>query len=76
MKREDVRSRHIEGVHFDTHIIANPANTHEWIILFKQDEGRSFFLVDDNEEIESFEHLDDLIHALRDTGLKLAEIHF
>ncbi|EXF91717.1 hypothetical protein HK44_012960 [Pseudomonas fluorescens HK44] len=76
MKREDVKTRQEEGIQFDTHLIANPANTREWIVFFKKNAGRSFFLVNDNEEIESFRHLDDLIHELRDVGIKVAEIHF
>jgi hypothetical protein len=76
MKREDVKTKHGEGMHFDTHVIANPANTNEWIILFKKEAGRSYFLVNDNEEIESFVHLDDVIHELRDIGIKSAEVHF
>ena len=76
MKREDVKTKHGEGMHFDTHVIANPANTHEWIVLFKKDAGRSYFLVNDNEEVESFGRLDDLIHELRELGIKSAEVHF
>ncbi|TVT81696.1 hypothetical protein [Pseudomonas sp. H3(2019)] len=76
MKREDVKTKHGEGMHFDTHVIANPANTHEWIILFKKEVGSSYFLVNDNEEIESFRQLDDLIQELREIGIKSAEIHF
>ena len=76
MKRSDVKDKHAEGVSFDTHVIANPTNLKEWIVFFKKDAGRSFFLVDDNEEVESFIHLDDLIHELRDLGIKNAEIHF
>jgi hypothetical protein len=75
MKREDVKIKHAEGIQFDTHLIANPANTQEWIAFFKKDAGRSFFLVNDNEEIEPFRHLDDLIHELREIGIKVAEIH-
>lgn len=76
VKRNDVKARHAEGVTFDTQVIANPANTREWIVFFKKDAGRSFFLVDDNEEVESFARLDDLIQELRDLGIKRAEIHF
>lgn len=35
MQREDVKARHAEGVVFDTHVIANPTNTREWIVFFK-----------------------------------------
>ncbi len=76
MNRKTVKSKHAEGVTFDTHVIANPTNPKEWIVFFKKDAGRSYFLVDDNEEVESFGHLDDLIAELRDLGLKTAEIHF
>ena len=75
MKREDVKAKHGEGMHFDTHVITNPANTNEWIILFEKEAGISYFLVNDNEEIESFGHLDDLIHELRHMGIKSVEVH-
>lgn len=75
MKREDVKARYAEGIVFDTHVIANPTNTREWIVFFKKGAGRSFFLVDENEEIESFSHLDDLIDELKGLGVKMAEIH-
>jgi hypothetical protein len=76
MKREDVKAKHAEGVIFDTHVISNPTNTKDWIVFFKKGAGRSFFLVDDGEEIESFSRLDDLIEELRQLGIKAAEIHF
>lgn len=76
MKREDVKIKHTEGLIFDTHVIANPTNTKEWIVLFKKDAGRSFFLVDDAEKIESFSQLDELIDELKQLGIKAAEVHF
>jgi hypothetical protein len=45
-------------------------------VFFKKDAGRSYFLVDESEEVESFAHLDDLIDELRELGIKNAEIHF
>jgi hypothetical protein len=33
------------------------------------------FLVDDNDEVESFSRLDDLIETVRGLGIKFAEIH-
>jgi hypothetical protein len=76
MNRNDVKAKHAEGIVFDTHVIANPTNTKEWIVFFKKDLGRSYFLVDDKEEVETFARLDDLIDELRDLGIKNAEIHF
>lgn len=75
MKRSDVKAKHDEGISFDSHVIANPTNTKEWIVFFKKDAGRSYFLVDDNEEVETFASLDDLVEELRELGIKSAEIH-
>lgn len=76
MNRNDVRTKHAEGVLFDTNVIVNPTNTKEWIVFFEKSEGRGFFLVNEDEEIESFAHLDNLIQELRELGIKSAEIHF
>ena len=75
MKREHVKERHAEGHISATHVIQNPANSGEWIVFFKKSGGRSFFLVDDQDEVESFEKLDDLIDTIRGLGIKFAEIH-
>lgn len=75
MKREQVRERHAEGHISATHVIQNPATPGEWIVFFKKSGGRSFFLVDDQDEVESFEKLDDLIDTIRSLGIKFAEIH-
>lgn len=75
MKREDIRAKHAAGVLFDTHVIANPANTREWIVLLKKGAGTSFFLVDKQEQVESFADLNVLVEELRQLGIKRAEIH-
>jgi len=75
MKREDVRAKHAEGLISATHLIQNPANSGEWIVFFKKSAGRSYFLVDDSDEVESFCRLDDLIETIRGLGIKFAEIH-
>ena len=75
MKREQVRERHVEGLISATHVIQNPANPGKWIVFFKKSAGRSYFLVDDNDEVESFNRLDDLIEVVRGLGIKFAEIH-
>ncbi|HLA31837.1 MAG TPA: hypothetical protein VJ047_12535 [Pseudomonas sp.] len=75
MQREEVKSKQAEGALFDTHVIANPANPREWIVFFKKGAGRSFFLVDQQEQVESFADLNGLIEELRQLGIKGAEIH-
>ena len=75
MKREDVRAKHAEGLISATHVIQNPANSGEWIVFFKKSAGRSYFLVDENDEVESFSGLDELVETVRGLGIKFAEIH-
>ncbi|KRP70568.1 hypothetical protein YA0871_15520 [Pseudomonas paralactis] len=75
MKREHVKARHAEGQISATHVIQNPADLGEWIVFFKKSGGRSYFLVDDQDEVESFARLDDLIEILRGLGIKFAEVH-
>ena len=76
MKREDIRSQ--AGCRACSLIpisSANPANTREWIVLLKKGAGTSFFLVDQQEQVESFADLNGLIEELRLLGIKGAEIH-
>ena len=75
MQREEIKSKQAQGVLFDTHVIVNPANTREWIVLFKKGAGTSYFLVDAQEQVESFVVLNVLIEELRGLGIKGAEIH-
>jgi hypothetical protein len=75
MKREQVHEQHAQGHINATHVIQNPANPGEWIVFFKKSAGRSYFLVDDNDEVESFARLDDLVETVRGLGIKFAEIH-
>jgi hypothetical protein len=54
--------------------MANPANTAEWIVFFKKEAGRSFFLVDETEQVETFASLDEVIPELRLLGIKRVEV--
>ncbi|SEI91615.1 hypothetical protein SAMN04244572_03064 [Azotobacter beijerinckii] len=76
MKRQDVGTLQAEGKPFVTHVIRNPARSGEWIVFFQLSTGRSFFLIDEHDEVESFRQLDRLIEVLQRLGIKLAEIHF
>lgn len=75
MKREDLKNRQAEGVLFETHVMPNPSNPAEWILMFRKGAGRSFFLVDEHDAIESFARLDSLVDVLKSVGIKRAEIH-
>ena len=75
MKREKVWERQATGMISATHIIANPTLAREWIVFFKKDGGRSYFLVEESDEVMSFLWLDDAVKELRGLGIKFAEVH-
>ncbi|MES2820379.1 MAG: hypothetical protein V4812_15515 [Pseudomonadota bacterium] len=75
MQREEVKAKHAAGVQLETQIIPNPADTSAWIVLFKKDAGTSFFLVDAQEQVESFANLNALIEELRQLGIKAVDLH-
>jgi len=54
--------------------MVNPANTSEWIVFFNKDAGRSFFLVDAAEQVQTFTSLDALMVELRGLGIKRVEV--
>ncbi|EJO95270.1 hypothetical protein A471_04310 [Ectopseudomonas mendocina DLHK] len=54
--------------------MVNPANTTQWIVLFKKEAGRSFFLVDEDEQVQTFASLDALMPELRTLGIKRVEV--
>ncbi len=74
MKREDVIQRLAGGAVFHTQVMVNPANTREWIVFFNKDAGRSFFLVDDAEQVQTFSSLDALMLELRGLGIKRVDV--
>lgn len=63
-----------DGVVFHTQVMVNPGNTSEWIVFFNKDAGRSFFLVDDAEQVQTFTSLDALMVELRGLGIKRVEV--
>ncbi len=68
------RPRLADGVVFHTQVMVNPANTSEWIVFFNKDAGRSFFLVDAAEQVQTFTSLDALLVELRGLGIKRVEV--
>lgn len=74
MKREKVRDRQAAGRSRRPTSSPIPPGQ-EWIVFFKKDGGRSYFLVDESDEVMSFRRLDDAVKELRGLGIKFAEIH-
>jgi len=76
MKKEQIRAMQDNGRLVAVHLLPNPAQSKEWILMFKERGGRSHFLVSEAEQIISFQTLETALDALRSVGFKRAEIMF
>jgi len=76
MKKEQIRAMQDDGRLVAVHLLPNPAQAKEWILMFKERGGRSHFLVSDAEQIVSFQTVEMALDALRSVGFKRAEIVF
>ncbi len=76
MKKEQIDAMQDDGRLVAVHVLPNPAQSKEWILMFKERGGRSHFLVSETEQITSFETLEAAVHTLRSVGFKRAEIMF
>ncbi|EMP56882.1 hypothetical protein MSNKSG1_03195 [Marinobacter santoriniensis NKSG1] len=57
-------------------IVRSPADANEWVVLFKEKDGKSFFLISDNDQVCSYATLDAAVHALDALGFARAEVLF
>lgn len=55
-------------------LLPNTISRDEWLVMIKDKQGKSFFLVDDNNEVRSFKSLDDIAALLREVGCKRAKL--
>lgn len=57
-------------------IVRSPSDVREWVVLFKDIEGKSFFLVSEDDEVCSYVTLDAAIEALDALEFARAEVLF
>ncbi|WP_152207999.1 hypothetical protein [Marinobacter changyiensis] len=57
-------------------IVRSPSNAREWVVLFKEIEGKSFFLISDEDQVCSYVTLDAAVETLDALGFARAEILF
>ncbi len=76
MKKNEIKELREKG-HVDAvKIVRSPADASEWVVLFKENDGKSFFLVSDDDEVCSYVTLDTVIEALDALGFARAEVLF
>lgn len=57
-------------------IVRSPSTAREWVVLFKEIEGKSFFLISDDDQVCSYATLDAAVDALDTLGFARAEVLF
>lgn len=57
-------------------IVRSPSDPQEWVVLFKEVEGKSFFLVSDDDQVCSYATLDAAVEILDELGFARAEVLF
>lgn len=76
MKKNDIKELREKGRVDAVKIVRSPADASEWVVLFKENDGKSYFLVSDDDEVCSYSTLDAVVEALDAFGFTRAEVLF
>jgi hypothetical protein len=76
MKREDIIDLHSNHRIDAARVIPAPSQSRQWILFFLETEGRSYFLLNENDEICQFQTVDEAIGELQALGFKWAVVRF
>jgi len=76
MNLKEARQHYEESLLDAVDIIPNTGIKGEWVLLMKDRDGKSYFLVSDNDDIRSFGSMDDAVKMLQSIGFKRAKLFF
>ncbi|UZE96277.1 hypothetical protein [Alkalimarinus alittae] len=76
MRLEEAKKSNNESILVAADIVPNSAKKGDWVLLMKERDGKSHFLVTDNDEIQSFKSIDDAVKALQHIGYRRAKLFF
>lgn len=76
MKRQAIINLHREQRIDAVSIMPAPSREKHWILFFEESEGRSYFLLNEQDEVRQFQTVDSAIEELQALGFKRAEIRF
>ncbi len=76
MKKHDIKALREESRVVSVKIVRSPSDAREWVVLFKEIEGKSFFLISDDDQVCSYATLDAAVEALDALGFARAEVLF
>lgn len=76
MKKNEIKKLREKGRVDAVKIVRSPADASKWVVLFKENDGKSYFLVSDDDEVCSYSTLDAVVEALDALGFARAEVLF
>ena len=76
MRLEEAKKSYNKSILAAVDIVPNSAKKGDWVLLMKERDGKSHFLIGDNEEVLSFQSMDDAVHALKSIGFRRAKLFF
>lgn len=76
MKKHEIKALREKSRVDSIKIVRSPSNVSEWIVFFKDLDGKSFFLVSDDDQVCSYTTLDNAVEELDALGFTRAEVLF
>ncbi|TDT37691.1 hypothetical protein DES49_2648 [Halospina denitrificans] len=76
MKRQAIIDLHREQRIDAVSIMPAPSREKHWILFFEESEGRSYFLLNEEDEVSQFKTIDSAVEELQALGFKRADIRF
>ena len=76
MKIEEAKAGYEASTLVSIDLIPNTSIKGEWVILIKDREGKSYFLINQNEDILSFRSINDAVETMQSIGFRRAKLFF
>lgn len=76
MQKNEIEALRKKSLVDSVKIVRSPSDASEWLVLFKEKDGKSFFLISDDDQVCSYATLDAAVQALDALGFARAEVLF
>lgn len=76
MTLDEAKKSYSESFLVSIDVTPNPTLKGTWLVLMHDRDGKSYFLVSDNEDVLSFQTVDSAIEILQSIGFRRAKLFF
>lgn len=76
MKKEFIAESRHQGKLVAVQILPSSAKAKEWLLLFEENSGHSYFLISDENKVQVFQTVEDALNMLSELEFYRAEIVF